>query len=330
MKKWTFVILLIFITFPNVCLAAIPGAAKARMATLSGQMLNETGQPLQGGIVSFFNTEKGIPPLYGNMHRIPDMVSRMGPDGKFTVKLLPGSYYIGALVITDPNRGPGPPKEGEKFYFAKDEQGSLFEIALKAKEVQDGAKITVALPESFPKAKQTVTISGRLLYEDGKPFVGGVVLVKTDMNKARPDFVSARTNEAGLFILQLPPDTPYYLLGRERSVGRPIPGSYIGTYGSKTAIAQGGAIPIGNLRPSQPISGMPQVEGKDIGPSKDLPKTITGKAGENITGIDITMFRMPVPGEQREKLQGTLGFGKKIKEQSPGKNNQMEADQPQK
>jgi hypothetical protein len=28
-----------------------------------------------------------------------------------------------------------------------------------------------------------------------------------------------------------------------------------------------------------------------------------------LKGIDIIMFKMPVPGEQREKLQGTLGFG---------------------
>lgn len=330
MKKWIFALLLLFFTIPTICWTAPPGFMKERMGTISGQMVNDAGEPLKGGIVSFFNTEKGIPPLYGNMHRIPDMVGRMGPDGKFTVKLLPGSYYIGALLITDPNRGPGPPKEGETFYFARDDKNELFKIAVALKEEKDIGKVSGALPESFPAVKKLVTVQGRLLYEDGKPFVGGVVLVKTDMNKARPDFVSKLTDENGSFELQLPPDTQYYLLGRERSVGRPVPGSYIGTYGSTTAIAQGGALPIGNLRPAQPASGMPQVEGVDLGPGSDLPKTVAGKAGETLKGIDITMFKMPVPGEQREKLQGTLGFSEKMKQLEGDAIKQIEPGPPEK
>ena len=74
-------------------------------------------------------------------------------------------------------------------------------------------------------------------------------------------------------------------------------------------LGRSGALPIGNLRLGQPASGMPAVEGVDIGPGKDLPKTVIGKPGQSFTGVDIMMFKMPVPGEQREKLQGTLGFG---------------------
>ena len=60
---------------------------------------------------------------------------------------------------------------------------------------------------------------------------------------------------------------------------------------------------------------MPQIEGVELGPGEDLPKTVSGKAGETISGIDILMFKMPVPGEQREKLQGTLGFGDQQKQE---------------
>ena len=148
-----------------------------------------------------------------------------------------------------------------------------------------------------------------LLKEDGKPYVGGVVLIKSDMNNQRPDFVSQRTGKDGKFRIQLPPDTTYYLVGRERSVGRPLPGSYVGIYGSNAAITTGGALPIGNVRPARPASGMPEVVGRDTGPGEDQPEPLTGKAGEVIRGIDITMFKVPVPGEQREQLQGTLGFG---------------------
>jgi hypothetical protein len=323
MRKWIIVLLFVLLAVPLVCQAGAPGFMKENMGTLSGQVVTEDSKPVQGGVVSFFSTEKGIPPLIAKMHRIPDMVGRMSQDGKFTAKLLPGSYYIGALVITDPGRGPGPPREGEKFYFAKDDKGNLREFTLGVKEEKDAGKIMGALPDTFPLAKNLVTIEGRLLKEGNLPFKGGVVLVKTDMNNARPDFVSGRTGEDGTFKLQLPADTPYYFLGRERAVGRPVPGTYVGTYGSKAAISEGGALPIGNVRPAQPASGMPEVEGVEMGPGEDLPTTVMGKPGEILTGINIMMFRMPVPGEQREQLQGTLGFGEdKAKETDkvvPGK-----------
>lgn len=314
MKKWIVVLFILALIVPVVCQAEMPGFMKERMGTLSGQVVNDAAESLQGGVVSFFNTEKGIPLLIPKMHRIPDMVGRMGPDGKFSIKLLPGSYYMGALIITDPGRGPGPPREGETFYFVRDDKGDLREFTLGTKEIKDAGQVIAALPDTFPIAKNLVTIEGRLLKEGSTPFANGVVLVKTDMNKSRPDFVSAPTGEDGKFTLKLPADTEYYLLGRERSVGRPVPGSYIGTYGSTLSISEGGALPIGTMRPAQPASGMPQIEDVAIGPGKDLPATVSGKAGETLTGFDIMMFKMPVPGEQREKLQGTLGFGSEFKE----------------
>jgi hypothetical protein len=316
MKKWIFVLLFLVLIVPLVCQAGVPGFMKERMGTLSGQVVNDAGELLEGGgVVSFFNSDKGIPPLIANMHRIPDMVGRMGPDGKFSVKLLPGSYYMGALIITDPGRGPGPPREGEKFYFVRDDKGNLREFTLALKEEKNVGQVFAASPESFPVVGNLVTIQGRLLKEDSTPFVGGVVLVKSDMDNQRPDFISQRTGKDGEYLLKLPADTSYYLLGRERAVGRPVPGSYVGTYGSNSAISAGGALPIGNVRPAQPASGMPDLPGFSQMVENEQPKPLIGKAGEILTGIDIMMFRVPVPGEQREKLQGTLGFGKQMKQE---------------
>ena len=309
MKKMSFILLFLLLASPLLCQAGVPGFMKERMGTLSGQVVTDDSKPVPGGVVSFFNTAKGIPPLIANMHRIPDIVGRMGTDGRFSVKLIPGSYYMGALVITDPGRGPGPPKEGETFYFAKDDKGELRTFTLGTKEVKDVGQVVGALPDTFPVVKNLVTIEGQLLKDDGTPFAGGVVLVKSDMKSQRPDFVSQRTGEDGKYHIQLPPDTPYYLLGRERAVGRPVPGSYVGTYGSKSAISAGGALPIGNVRPAQPGSGMPDLPGFSQMEENEEPKPLIGKAGAVFKGIDITMFKMPVPGEQREKLQGTLGFG---------------------
>jgi hypothetical protein len=238
----------------------------------------------------------------------------MHPDGRFNLKLNPGSYYMGALIITNPGRGPGPPRAGEKFYYARDDKGDLREIAIGTGEEKDFGQVVVAPPDTFPAAKNLVTVQGRLLMDkEGIPFAGGVVLVKTNMNKQRPDFVSPRTDEAGRYEIKLPADTPYFLLGRERSVGRPAPGTYVGTYGSNTPISLGGILPVGTMRPAQPATPMPpQVEGMNLGPGKDLPKTVMGKPGQTLTGVDIKMFRTPVPEELRKKLQGTLGFGSKM------------------
>jgi len=308
MKKWIIVLFVLSLFASLTCLANGEESKKEEPGTVFGQVVDEDGSPLPGGVVSFFNAENGVAPLIADVHRIPDIVGRMHPDGRFNVKLRPGSYYMGGLVITEPRR-PGPPKKGEKFYYARNDQGDLREIAIGTGEVKDFGQIVMALPDTFPAAKNLVTIQGRLLKDDGTPFAGGVVLVKSILTQMRPDFISPRTDEAGRYEIKLPADTPYFLVGRERSVGRPLPGSYIGTYGSNKPISLGGALPIGSLMQGLPASGMPTVEGVDIGPGKDLPKTVTGKPGQSFTGVDIMMFKMPVPAEQKEKLQGTLGFG---------------------
>ena len=327
MKKWIIVLFVLSLFAPLTFLANGEEAKKAGPGIASGQVVDEDGSPLPGGVVSFFNAEKGVAPLIADVHRIPDIVSRMHPDGRFNVKLKPGSYYMGALIITGPGRGPGPPKKGEKFYYARDDQGDLREIAIGTGEEKDFGQIVTALPDTFPAAKNLVTIQGRILKDDGTPFAGGVVLVKTNMNKQRPDFVSTRTDEAGRYEIKLPADTPFFLLGRERSVGRPGPGSYVGTYGSNKPFNLGGVLPIGNLG-GRPDSGIPAVEGMDIGPSKDLPKTVIGKPGQSFTGVDIMMFKIPVPSEQREKLQGTLGFG--VNKQGKDKEQKQTAPEPEK
>ena len=141
MKIWSLILLFVLLVSPFVCQAGIPGFMKERMGTLSGQVITDDGNPVPGGVVSFFDAKNGIPPLIADMHRIPDMIGRMGPDGRFSVKLLPGSYYMGALIRTDPKRGPGPPKEGETFYYARDDKGNLRELCIGTKEVKDAGQV---------------------------------------------------------------------------------------------------------------------------------------------------------------------------------------------
>src|SRR5210317_810009 len=150
MKKWIVVLLLLLLFAPFTCLADGEDPKKAGPGIASGQVVDEAGSPLPGGEVSFFNAEKEVAPLLADVHRIPDIVGRMHPDGRFNLKLKPGSYYMGALIITGPGRGPGPPKKGEKFYYARDDKGNLREIAIGTGEEKDYGQIVMALPDTFP------------------------------------------------------------------------------------------------------------------------------------------------------------------------------------
>ena len=115
--------------------AEAPGFLKARMGTLTGEIVIE-GKPLPGAIVSFFNTASGPPPILGTVRRVPDMVTRTNQDGKFSVKLLPGSYFMGALV-RQKGGGIGPPRPGEKFYFAHDKEGNLRSFDIKKRHSEN-------------------------------------------------------------------------------------------------------------------------------------------------------------------------------------------------
>jgi hypothetical protein len=317
MKKRILLLLMILLLLP---LAAPAGDTSG---TLSGQVVNDAGVPLPGGVVSFFFTEKGSP-MVGTTHRLPDMVGRMDTAGRFSAKLVQGTYYIGALVITEPGRGPGPPRQGELFYFIRDAGGNLQEFDVKASETIDAGQLAGVMSKELFTEKDMITVEGKLLTEDGKPFVGGIVLAKTDMNSQRPDFVSERTGADGRFQLKLPAGVDYYLVSRERVIGRPTPGTYVGVLGSNASIIAGGALPIGNVRPpSQPASGMPrqipQQRGKpEIRPTNELPNVIKGAPGQTISNVDIMMFKIPDPNAQREALQGTLGFETEEQKQEAG------------
>ena len=140
MKKRVLLLLTILLLLPLTVPAQEAGKAGDAIGMLSGQIVNDAGVPLPGGVVSFFFSEKGSP-MVGTTHRLPDMVGRMDTQGRFALKLAPGTYYIGALVITDPGRGPGPPRKGELFYFVRDAEGKMREFAVKANEAMDVGKL---------------------------------------------------------------------------------------------------------------------------------------------------------------------------------------------
>lgn len=289
MKK-IFVAIAVFLTMATGTWAAVPGFMKARMGTLQGQLYVD-GKIMPQVIVSFFDKKGGPPPVMGSARRVPDMVARTDDKAKFSVKLLPGAYYMGAM-IRERGKGPGPPRKGEKYYFIRGEKGSLRAMTVKTKAVTDAGRVNGSMPGEFKEFKTFITISGKVVDEKGEPRAGVLVTLKEKLNAPRPKYIAKRTGKDGGFSVKVPPGK-YFVMARESiKGGRPAIGSSVGTYG-KTAPAGKSA--------SMSIVGKtgPSPAGAQGGGGTAI--AVGGKDGETISGIVIDMFKIPDPKETRKK-----------------------------
>ena len=276
--------------------AAPPGFMLKKMGTMSGQIyVNDTPRPY--ALVSFFLKEKGVPPIEGGMRRVPEFLSRTDVDGKFKINVLAGAYYVGVLIRV-PGAVPGPPRQGEKFYFVSEKAGELSLLTIKEQEVVDKGRLNVALPETFRSLEEFFIVEGVVRDENGAPVKGVVVLGKSQLNIPRPEFISKRTDESGSYQLKLPPQKAFYLVARETIAGsRPRPGSFIGTYGieSKTGLATPSIFGAGS-----PPPGVVNEE------TSNQALAVSGVPGEKTSNADIFMYMVPNPDKIRESIQKTV------------------------
>ncbi|NTV15552.1 MAG: hypothetical protein HGA96_16770 [Desulfobulbaceae bacterium] len=103
--------------------AELPEYVRGMLGSLGGQIQVE-GKIQAQAVVSFFNAKNGLPPLTEGLGRVPEFISRTDHAGDFKINLPPGRYYIGILVRNS-GSSPGPPRPGEKFYFAATDRGQL-------------------------------------------------------------------------------------------------------------------------------------------------------------------------------------------------------------
>jgi outer membrane protein OmpA-like peptidoglycan-associated protein len=281
-------------------LAAPPDFMLKKMGTVSGRIyINDA--PKAFAVVSFFLKKDGLPPIAGGMRRVPQFISRTDGAGKFRLDLLAGEYYVGVL-IRDPGDVPGPPREGERYYFASEKEGELNVLTVGEQEIVDKGRLNVASSETFLSREDFFTVEGVIRDEKGGPVKGMVVLAKSQLNIPRPEFVSIRTEENGRYQLKLPPLKAFYLVARETIAGaRPRPGTLIGTYGieSKSGLAtpsifSGGSPPPGVVN--------------DANGDKAL--TLSGGSGEKTSNADIFMYMVPDPEVIKTSIQGTINAPK--------------------
>jgi cytochrome c-type biogenesis protein CcmE len=109
------------------------------------------------------------------------------------------------------------------FYFIKDAEGNLQEFTVTANEAKDVGQLAGVMPKELFVEKEMITVEGRLLIEDGKPFAGGIVLAKSDMNSRRPTF--CRRNCPGQVRYEQP--AARFRLGAHRR-RRPLPAETAG------------------------------------------------------------------------------------------------------
>lgn len=293
-KRLIFLLMLCAVTLPVISEAGLPGFMKYRMGTLEGQVFFDD-KPVANAIISFFDDKNGFPPLDKLGGRIPEFLGTTDGEGKFKVKLVQGSYYMGILLRTDSNII-GPPREGEVYYFANDGNGRLRTLPIEDFKEADAGRIDASLPDQFQEKDEYFTVEGTVFQdEEGVPFEGAIVLGKTTPSMRRPQYFSERTGKDGSFTIKLPPDRTFYLVTRTDITGtKPETGESIGKYGADSFSET-----TGNFE--QQVGGPPPGVAK-----KETPRIIadsipvTGTKGQVISGLKIVMYKMPDQTKLRE------------------------------
>lgn len=299
MKKRIMLLLgCVLVLLSSTSWADVPGFMKAKMGTVKGTLYVKD-KPLANAVVSFFDKNGGPPPVVGSARRVPEVIKRTNAQGQFSVKLLPGTYYMGALVREE-SKGSGPPRPGEEYFFVQSDKGQLREFSIAEKQSCDVGRVNGVTPGSFQEFKNFITIKGKVTGEDGKPLAGALVTLKESMDAPRPRYISEGTAADGTYSMKVPPGK-YFVVGRESiQGGKPGIGSYIGSYGKTNPVTgSGNAIPpnVGSQSGASPAAMGLQGTGGGQAIS------VEGKEGEVISDINIQMFKIPNPGETRAKFE---------------------------
>jgi outer membrane protein OmpA-like peptidoglycan-associated protein len=287
-----------------LCVSAIPVRAEhadnisSRIGSVGGRIFVD-GRPQVLSVVAFFQEKNGPPSLDGGIGRVPEFLSRTNAEGAFKASLPVGRYYMGILERAA-GAPAGPPRPGEKFYFAIDKQGQLQILTVRGRVHLEAGQINGAPHSTFTDRTGYFSVEGLVREESGAPVANVAVLGKSRLNIPRPEFISARTKGDGRYSLKLPAGRQFYLVARQDiASSRPAPGTHVGTYGihSKTGLATLTLFSVG--------SPPPGVLDED---TESRAKTVSGRAGEVRSGVDIFMYPVPDPEKVKLSVQSNINF----------------------
>ncbi len=216
MKLWCLIVLLVTTAVPAYCVvpsdSTLTGKSPVPPATISGQlMIAKT--PMINGVVFLFDKSKGPPPSHDKYWRIPDQFFPADKDGKFSIEVPEGTYYLQAAQ-KDPNADMGPAKVDEFHYFHGDSKGNPIPLILTTGAILNLGQLNASiLPVKLQEFDKGITaISGVVSDIEGKPVVGVMVFASFSMDSTgRPAFVSTRTDINGKYLLRVHDGGTFYL-----------------------------------------------------------------------------------------------------------------------
>lgn len=201
---------------------------------VTGRVLLPSGKPMKNALVLFYVRQNGPPPFPERYWRVPDIEAPVGPEGKFSVELIEGEYYVGAIGRESSKIVPEPPAEGDILMLVKDKHGQPKVVTIsEGKTINVGNQKGFIYHKSGLKNNNLTTIEGTISGTDGTPAPNLFVFAFQSPERGRrPLFVSDRTNKSGKYVLKVDGVGPFYLRVRDTyGGGRPQSNQLMGAFG---------------------------------------------------------------------------------------------------
>jgi hypothetical protein len=230
-------------------------------ATVTGQLVDSAGVPLAGGSLQLFNAAAGPPPSQDRYWRIPNLLRPLDQDGKFTLQLREGKYYLGALKRKS-GLEVGPPQVGDLFYIHRDDKGTPQPLVIKGGEQRDLGRMVAGTYQGHAilSGPGITAIAGTVVDSAGRPVEKAMVFASVAA-VGRPLFAADATGKDGTFLLRIADGGSFFVRARHSYGGAP------------------------------PIAGQPVVTLRD----RAL-LNVTVKKGERLEGVTVVLPDTGEPG----------------------------------
>ena len=207
--------------------AGSAAADEIRTGTLSAQFKIDAKTPMTDGMVYIYSPATGPAPSHERYWRVPDFVQKLDQEGRFSMELPAGEYFIGAIKRTGTTQI-GPPREGDFLILALDEKKAPRKIRLGLGERLDIGVLSGAQQFKMVPAAGITGIEGTILDLEGTPVEGAMVFAYiTPTVIGKPTFVSDRSDKDGKFLLRFHEGGTYYLKVRDNYGGGPPRGGAV-------------------------------------------------------------------------------------------------------
>ncbi len=174
--------------------------ANAETGLIKGVVMLDNGEPMPGGIISFFKKDKGPPPALDKYWRIPDFQAALSLGGDFSAALPEGEYYIEALMRVSSVYS-SPPADGDSYYSSTDDHGRPKAYSVKAGETVDLGIIVGTSRLIRMDSKQITGVKG-IITDDQGNLLKGLIVLADDRNKGTA-YMSDVTGSDGSFTVRV-------------------------------------------------------------------------------------------------------------------------------